>query len=257
MKYTLRLLVSALVLGSIGLILSGRALAQTPKTEETITTRFRVMVWNENQPASFTYKNAEKSIKVDGLSPSGRSKFFDYSGPLTMMLYPQVTAPKATANTAAASPQPELTPSAIASVVFPAGIKYPLVLLVPNKAGPYPYRGIVFDEDPTVFPFKSYLFVSFSATRVATSIGGDQFVLDPLQTHLLTSERKNLNLRMAISLENGSDWRIIKDDFYPNWPGFRTIFFLVDTVKEGRAHIEIRCLYEAQAGWEEALKPKK
>jgi hypothetical protein len=247
MNHTLNIMLSTLALCFLSLLPINNARAQSAKPDETLRTRFRIIVWNADQPAGICYRKDGKLVKVDALSPSSRSKFYDYSGPPTMLLYPTSSA-KSTKSEAELEQQP------IANVIFPPSVKYPLVLLVPNKGGPYPYRGIVFDEDPAVFPFKSYLFVSFSGTRVATSIGDDRFILEPLQTHLLTSERKNLNLRMAISLENGSDWRVIKDDFYPNWPGFRTVFFLIDSVKEGRPHIEIRSLYEAEASWNEAVK---
>ena len=247
MNHIASIFFSTLVLCALSLLPINDARAQTAKPDEAFRTRFRIIVWNADQPAGISYRKDGKLINISGLSQSSRSKFHDYSGPPTMLLYP-LSSVKSTKSEAELEQQP------IASVIFPPSVKYPLVLLVPNKGGPYPYRGIVFDEDPTVFPFKSYLFVSFSGTRVATSVGDDRFILEPLQTHLLTSERKNLNLRMAISLENGSDWRIIKDDFYPNWPGFRTVFFLIDSVKEGRPHIEIRSLYEAEASWNEAVK---
>ena len=223
--------------------------------EPTITVKFRVITWQAEQPAEFSYSNDSKSIAVKNLTTSLRSPFYDYTGPATLLIYPPVPTTTSAATKAASSATAPAPP--LASITIPTNIKYPLLVLVPTPAGPLPYRAIIFDDDPAIFPFGAYLFQNFSSRKVAAEMSGNRFVLDPDATHLVTSDQKALQLRMAVS-EAPADgsWRMIYDNFYPNWIERRTVIFLVDTVREGKVHLELRTLLENQAVWDAAQKNK-
>jgi hypothetical protein len=233
--------------------------AQTPtpaaEPEPTITVKFRVITWQAGQPAAFNYSTNGISVIVEKLHNSLRSPFYDYTGPATLLLYPPVkTTSAATKAASSATPPPPVPP--IAAITIPTNVRYPLLVLVPTPSGPFLYRALVFDDDPASFPFGAYLFQNFSNRKVATDMSGNRFVLDPAGTHLVTSEQKALHLRMAVSEETADGgWRIIYDNFYPNWIERRTVIFLVDTIREGKVHLELRTLLENQAVWNAANPP--
>lgn len=234
--------------------------AQTPaapaSAEPTITVKFRVITWQAEQPAAFSYSTNGKSIAVQDLTTSLRSPFYDYTGPATLLLYPPVTASTAATQAASSGTLPPPVPP-IAAITLPTTVRFPLLVLIPTPSGPFSYRALVFDDDPAIFPFGAYLFQNFSGRKVAAEMSGNRFLLDPAGTHLVTSDQKALHLRMAVSEETaGGGWRIIYDNFYPNWIERRTVIFLVDTMREGKVHLELRTLLENQAVWDFAQKPK-
>ena len=136
-------------------------------------------------------------------------------------------------------------------------MRYPLLVIVPNPDGPAPYRALVLEDDPAKFPFGTYFFQNFSKRKVAAEMGDDRFVLEPAATHLVTSDQKALHLRLAVSEESEDGWRIIYDNFYPNWIERRSVIFTIDTMREGKLHLELRTLLENKAVWDSAVNPKK
>jgi hypothetical protein len=231
-------------------LLQAQATATAP--EPTISVKFRVIVWQSGQPAAFNYSSGVKSILVKDLNTALRSGFYDYVGPATLVLYPPV--PKASTTAKPTTPDTPILP--LARITIPTAIKYPLIVLVPNPAGPLPYRGIVFDDDPENFPFGTYLFQNYSSRKIAAEMSGNRFLLESAASHLVTNAEESLHLRMAVSVEIHSKWKMIYDDYYPNWSSNRTVIFLVDELREGRVHVGIRTLLENQAVWDAAQKKK-
>lgn len=226
--------------------------AQTPAaTEPTVTVKFRVVTWQSGSPATFSYKNNNKSIAVTELYAETRSKSYDYTGPETLYLYP--AAPPATTTPATTPAEP---PKPIARISIPTTIRYPLFILVPNPAGPEPYRAVVFDDSPEVFPFQSYFLVNYSQKRVAASIGQSRVLIEAGQSHLAVSKDKVLNFMLGVSLEENGGWKLIYDDFFPNWPDLRTVIFIVDDTRGTRPRLMIRSLLENRAVWDAEQKTK-
>lgn len=218
--------------------------------QEPVSIRFRAVSWTAGKPEGFSYLQKGKPVVLDDLGPSVRSKMLDYSGPSPLVLYPP---------DAAIVPSGDAKPPApLAVIPIPSGIRHPLIILVPNpeKDGP-PYKGMVFDDDPSVFPYPSYSFVNLSGKNVAISFGEEQFGLAPGKRKLLTSQAKTINLRLAVPKEGREGWSVIYDNFYPNWPEERTLMFIVDVKRKDRLYTEPRVLLENKAVWENAVSRKK
>lgn len=239
MKFFLRVALSTFVITA--------AVAQEG---DEISTKFRIVSWESGKPAEVAYLNAGEPVRVKGINNSMRSPFLEYKGPRTLLLY-DVSAPLEGMD-ASKAPEP------IAKVRFPPGVKYPMVLLLPNPANNPPFRSVVFDDDPAKFPFGTYFFQNFTKHKVAADMGGERFVVEPEHSqHLVSSDEKALHLRLAVYKEAEKGWKMIFDSFYPNWSERRTLIFIFDTVRNGRPRIETRTLLENQAVWDQAMNPRE
>jgi hypothetical protein len=241
------------LLTALGLVLAVTTLlAQTPvpaAAEPTVTVKFRVVTWQSGSPAGFTYQYNNKSIAVTELYDDTRSKTYDYSGPATLYLYP--IAPPVTEKPTTALPE---SPQPIARISIPTGIRYPLFLLVPNPSGPEPYRTVVFDDSPESFPFQSYFLVNYNSRRVAASIAESRIIIEPAQSHLVISKDQSLNLKLGVSLDENGGWKLVFNDYFPNWPELRTVVFIIDDIRTTHPKLVIRTLLENKAVWESAQK---
>ncbi len=219
--------------------------------QDEVSFRFRIASWLPDQPAGFTYIHKGKPVQVEGLSHTVRSDMYDYYGPALFNLYPLISEIQ-TGNSSGELPKP------IASIRIPTGMRYPFLILIPNQEGKEPpYRIMVLDDDPSGFPYPSYNIVNFSSKPVAIAIGDKQFELDPGKRRLITSEQKTLNLRLAIPRNEEKDWKVVYDNFYPNWPEERTLMFVVDITKNGQSRTEPRVFLENKIIWQKALTPNK
>ena len=222
--------------------------------QEEIRTKFRIVSWESGQPSEIAYISAGEPVRVDGINNSMRSPFLEYQGPRTMLLY-DTSASLQGAGTADGAPE---APKPIAKVRFPKGVKYPLVLLLPNPEKDPPFRNVVFEDDPAKFPFGTYFFQNFSKRKVAADMGGERFIVEPDRSqHLISSDAKALHLRLAVSKETEDGWQMVFDSFFPNWEERRTLIFLYDTVRNGRTRMETRTLLENKAVWDAAMKADK
>ncbi len=210
-----------------------------------VSIRFRVAAWTEGEPAGFSYLHKGKVQRVENLQSAVRSEMLDYSGPATMVLYP-LDAPADT------------PPEPLATVKLPTGIKTPLLILAanPDPEGT-PYRALIVEDNPASFPFPSYKFISLSKSPVAIALNKQNFTLQPGKRQLATSEDKTLNLRIAVPREKTDGWRIVSDNFYPNWPQERTLVFLLDVTTNGSTRIEPRILLENKSVWERGASRKE
>lgn len=148
-------------------------------------------------------------------------------------------------------------PEPIAKIRFPRGVKYPLILLLPDPGNTPPYRHVVFEDDPAKFPFGTYFFQNFSKHKVAAEMSGERFIVEPENSqHLVSSDKDALHLRLAVSEESKDGWRMIFDSFYPNWKERRTVIFIYDAVRNGRNRMETRTLLESKASWDDATSTK-
>ena len=210
-----------------------------------VSIRFRAAAWTEGEPAGFSYLHKGKLQRVENLQSSVRSEMLDYSGPATLSLYP-LDAPADT------------PPEPLATVKLPPGIKTPLLILAPNPDPQgTPYRALVVEDNPASFPFPSYNFISLCKTPVAIALNKQNFTLQPGKRQLATSEDKTLNLRIAVPRKKTDGWRVVSDNFYPNWPQERTLVFLLDVTKNGSTRIEPRILLENKSVWERGLRRDK
>ncbi len=208
-------------------------------------TKFRLVAWKDGEPESLSYLQNGKLADIEGIQAGIRSDMQPYSGPSTINFFP-----------AGATLSDDDKPKPLASVPIPSGVRFPLIILIPNPDGPSPpYRGIVFDDDPAAFPFPSYFLVNFTKQNVALSLGKQQFVMAPGKSKVITSKEKTLNLRMAVPKGGAPDqWTIIYDNFYPNWPEERCLLFVLDATRHGSPSLEVRSLLESEAVWKAALQ---
>ena len=210
-----------------------------------LNTKFRLVAWKNGEPDNLSYLHNGKIVDIEGVQAGIRSQMQPYSGPSTIRFFP-----------AGATLSDEDKPEPIANVTIPSGVRFPLIILIPSPDGPSPpYRGIVFDDDPAKFPFPSYFTINFTKQKVALSIGGEQFVMAPGKSKVITSKEKTLNLRMAVQKANApGQWTIIYDNFYPNWPDERCLLFILDANRHGSPSIEVRSLLESEPVWKAALQ---
>lgn len=221
---------------------------------DEISTKFRIVSWDSGKPTKIAFISAGKPSQVDGINNTMRSPFIKYKGPRTLRLYDPESAPDGTEKTA---PTNADAPKPIAIIRFPPAIKYPLVLLIPNPGKEPPFRNVVFEDDPSKFPFGTYFFQNFSQRKVAAEMGGERFIVEPERSqHLVSSDAKALHLRLAVSEETKKGWKIVFDSFYPNWEERRTLIFLYDTERNGRLRMETRTLLENKAVWDQELHPE-
>ena len=218
--------------------------------QDGVNIHFRAVSWNAGQPGGFTYMNAGKAVLVEELQSTVRSEMLHYTGPSPLVLYaPDAVIPP---------PKDTKPPEPIAVIPIPSNIRYPLLILVPNPDGDKPlYKGMMFDDDPSAFPFPSYSFINLCGSPVAISLGENQFGLEPGKRKLATSKEKTLNLRLAVQKAGSENWNVIYDNFYPNWPTERTLMFITDIKRNDRTYIEPRVLLENQGVWDRAKSPKK
>ncbi len=222
-----------------------------PASAQDVSTRFRIVTWKSGQPSGFSYFHKEKLIDVDDLQTGVRSISYDYSGPAKMPIYPPTAEIPSPTN-------PGDKPEPIAVVSLLSGIKQPLILLVPAPEGTKPpFNAVVIEDHPSAIPFPSYYFVNFSPRNVAISLGKEQFEIAPGKRKLATSDLKTLNLRMAVKLEGTESWKIIYDDYYPNWPEERTIIFIMDVSEDERPRLEPRVILENKAVWGRSIRSNK
>lgn len=207
-----------------------------------VSLRFRASNWETGNPDGFSYVHKGKLVQVDSLQPSLRSDSFEYTGPSTMILYPLN-----------ATVDPPSKP--IAKVKIPSGVKFPFLILVPNpdSEATLPYRALIFDDDPKKFPFPSYQIFSLSKKPVAVAVNDLKFTLDPGKKRLVTSDDKTLNLQMAVPVEEGEGWRVIYDNYFPNWKTERTLVFLLDEEVNGRNAIKTRVYLENVGMWTRSI----
>jgi hypothetical protein len=236
-----------LVLLSFSANIYGELHAQSPVVNNI---RFRVLTWSYQEPSGVSYLSNGKLVDIIGLSGTVRSAMKEYTGPSTLIFYPDAASrPKLTVPTA------EL-PEAIANVEIPAGIKAALIILFKNPSGAPLYRALVLDDSTEAFPFGSYLVINYSTQRVATSMADKQFILEPKQQEVITLDREYFNIRVAVSRDDGARWKIVYKNYFPNHGDQRTLFFMLDVLGEDRKSISIRPLLENQAVWDAAQKPK-
>jgi len=219
--------------------------AQGAVPEPTITIKFRVIAWQSGSPSNFSYQNNGKSILVKDVYADTRSAAYDYTGPATLNLYP--IAPPNTGKPSATLAEP---PKPIASILIPVAIRSPLFVLMPNPGGPEAYRAEVFDDSPEVFPFPSYFLVNYSQQRIAAAIGQSRVFIEPEQSHLVLSKDKTLNLKLGVSVEKNRGWKLVYDDYFPNWSDLRTVIFIVNDTTGTRPRLVIRTLLENRAVWD-------
>lgn len=236
------LLASTLV---VGVLLAVSLCAQD------VNTRFRAVSWKGEEPAGFSYFHKGKLVDVEGLQPGIRSTPYDYSGPAKMPIYPLIAEIPEPA-------KPGDKPQPLALISIPPGMKQPLILLVPAPEGTNPpFNSVVIEDHPSEFPFPSYYFVNFSPQNVAISLGENQFVIAPGKRKIVNSKLRTLNLQMAVQKETTDPWKIIYDDYYPNWAEERTIIFILDATRDERPRLEPRVLLENKATWESSVRREK
>lgn len=232
---------------TLAIFLTALAVAQE---ENEISTKFRIVSWESGNPTDVAYFNAGEAVRVNGINNSMRSVFLDYKGPRNLLLYDVSASLDATETSKAPEP--------IAKIRFPPGVKYPLVILLPNPEKVPPFLSVIFDDDPSKFPFGTYFFQNFTTHKVAADMGGERFIVEPERSqHLVSSDEKALHLRLAVSEETEKGWKMVFDSFYPNWGERRTMIFIYDTVRNGRSRVETRTLIENEAVWEEAMSPSE
>lgn len=232
-------LFSLLAMLNVGMLLH----AEEP-AKPVITTRFRVISWVPGQPEGFSYLSQGKQAVVKELSSSLRSSMLDYTGPATLSIYAR-DARLEKPRSGDALPEP------LARVVLPPNIKYPLVVLAPNPAGPLPLRALVFEDDPEAFPFGSYLFINSSGQRVAASMGKNRFIIEPGQKNLVHNDERAYRLQLAVP-KGDAGWRKVYDNFFPNWDTGRTMVFMIDTPTENGSRVSLRTLIENKAVWDKS-----
>ena len=212
-----------------------------------ISTKFRLIAWESGTPSELAYLSGGEPVKVAGINNTLRSPFLEYKGPGTIQFYDPSALPSGTDGQEAPVP--------LASVGIPPGTKYPLIFLMPNPGGEPAYRHVVFDDNPSKFPFGTYLFQNLSKHKVAAEMSGERFVVEPNRSQYLVSSEKNaLHLRLAVSEETEKGWKLVYDSFFPNWKERRTLVFVYETVKNGRSRIEVRTLIENEAVWKAAFE---
>jgi len=224
--------------------------ALLPAQESQTSITFRMVAWESGNPPALAYVSGGEVITIPSLDSTRRSHFLTYKGSGNLNFYDPTTIP------AGEKEREKIKP--LASVNIPNGFKYPLILLLPNPDGNPPFRHVVFDDDPSGFPFGTYLFQNFSKHKVAADMGGERFVVEPDRSqHLVSSDEKALHLRLAVSEETGKGWKMIFDSFYPNWEDRRTLIFVFEGNKNGRPRMEVRTLLENEAVWNAAFQKEK
>ena len=221
----------------------------TSAQDAEVNTRFRLVSWKHGHPAEVVFLQKGKIQKIDGINPSLRTPFFNYSGPGLMPLYDpgQVSADM------------EPPPAPIATVRFNPAVKYALVMLVPSAPGKeIPYEAVVFNEDPEKFPFGSFRFQNFSPRDVAADMSGERFVIKPgREGRMIRTPAKAHHLRLALEDNTDKEWRKIYDNFFPNYGGRRTLFIIFETMIDDRPRIQIKSLLESETSWQIAVKPRE
>lgn len=210
--------------------------------EQTRKLHFRAAIWDPEIPSEMAYLSGGKIRPLQGLQQGIRSEAHEYSGGSKLSFYNKDVSG-------------EDLDSPIAIVNIPKKIKNPFFLFLQNpSASGLPYKVVVVDDSLKSLPFRSYKFYSFVSDEIAVSVNQESFKLSPGADRLVTKNDDTLNIKVAIPSGKSEGWRVISDDFYPNWESERTVIFVSMSNHSGDVTMNARVFSEGESAWQRYLR---
>ncbi|MBC8038972.1 MAG: hypothetical protein H7Y06_00350 [Opitutaceae bacterium] len=155
------------------------ALCSAQDNAKQVGLRFRTFGW-QVAADGLLCEIGGKEVPLEVLEAS-RSRFYDYSGPLTIVVYRLVPGPEG-----------KKVRQTVATADISAAGRWPLLVFMPDKEkGPEAIRIVPLADDLSAFPAPQFRFVNFTPVMLGLTLGKERVALAPRALHALDPALKS------------------------------------------------------------------